>query len=83
MVVSARRREMNGVRNDIRSAIGLAGGGGANGDKNGVASARGIAVWLRRGAARAARGGSLAGSRPGFFQKKPEKLFLEICKLLP
>ena len=33
--------------------------------------------------ARAAQGGSLAGSRPGFSQKKPEKIFLKICKLLP
>ena len=51
MVISARRRrEMNGVRNDIRPAIGLA-GGGANGKKDDVASARGIPVWLRRGVA--------------------------------
>ena len=54
-------------------------GGGADGNKNGVASARGGHFGLL---ARAARGGTLAGSRPGFSKKKPEKIFLEICKLL-
>ena len=72
MVVSARRRrEMNGVRNDIRSAAGLECGGGASGDEDGVVSARGHSSP----ASAAAGGGTLAGSRPGFPPKKPEKYF--------
>jgi len=71
MVVSAKRRDMNGVRNDIRSAIGLA-GGGADGNKNGVASARGGNFGLlgKGGAGRFAR-----RKPPRFFQKKPKKYF--------
>jgi len=71
MVVSAERRDMNGVRNDIRSAAGLECGGGASGDEDGLASAR----RHSSPASAAAGGGTLAGSRPGFSQKKPEKCF--------
>ena len=81
MVISARRQMANGVRNDIRSAAGLEDGGGANGDKNGLALVRafhsGFGGGMPGGGARTARGGTLAGSRPGFSQKKPEKYF---CK---
>ena len=63
---------MNGVRNGIRSAIGLECGGVADGDEDGVASARGGHFGLL---ARAARGGSLAGSRPDFSKKSPKKYF--------
>ena len=70
MVVSARRREMNGVRNDIRSAAGLAGGSGANGDKNGVVSAQGghFGLFGKGGGGRLAR-----RKPPWFFPKKARK----------
>ena len=55
-------------------------GGGTDGGEDGVVSARGVHFGLfgKGGAGRYAR-----RKPPRFFQKKPEKIFLEICKLLP
>jgi len=77
-IVSVRRREMHGVRNGIRSAAGLEGGGGTDGDEDGVASARGIAVWLRRrDARRQGRRGAVRSpeAAPVFPKKSPDKYF--------
>ena len=84
-VVSARRQMANGVRNDIRSATGLE-GGAADGNKNGMASARafrcgfgaGVAMVGRRkgGKRRFRQGRRKPKSRPGIFSKKsPKKYF--------